>query len=92
MAVSGFHSPAVSHPTTDASCNPVPTAVEFVTPPLGDMILPGVTRDSILSLLRDHESGKNRLEGLPEKLVVSERELTSEYLARSNSLPSPNSF
>jgi branched-chain amino acid aminotransferase len=43
------------------------------------MILPGVTRDSILSLLRDHESGKNRLEGLPEKLVVSERDLTSEY-------------
>ncbi|GAA5970680.1 hypothetical protein JCM8115_005992 [Rhodotorula mucilaginosa] len=51
-------------------------SVEFVTPPLGDMILPGVTRDSILSLLRDHESGKNRLEGLPEKLVVSERDLT----------------
>ncbi|POY72403.1 hypothetical protein BMF94_4560 [Rhodotorula taiwanensis] len=51
-------------------------SVEFVTPPLDDMILPGVTRDSILSLLRDHESGKNRLEGLPDKLIVSERQLT----------------
>ncbi|BGP57191.1 branched-chain-amino-acid transaminase bat2 [Rhodotorula sphaerocarpa] len=61
-------------------------SVEFVTPPLNDMILPGVTRDSILSLLRDHESGKNRLEGLPEKLIVSERELTSA--SRWNSFPS----
>ncbi|BGP57193.1 hypothetical protein JCM8202_005369 [Rhodotorula sphaerocarpa] len=59
-------------------------SVEFVTPPLNDMILPGVTRDSILSLLRDHESGKNRLEGLPEKLIVSERELTmSDIVAAS---------
>ncbi|BGP34074.1 branched-chain-amino-acid transaminase bat2 [Rhodotorula toruloides] len=52
------------------------SGVEIVTPPLEDMILPGVTRDSILSLLRDHASGKKKLEGLPENLTVSERNMT----------------
>lgn len=57
--------------------SPSSQAVEVVTPPLEDMILPGVTRDSILTLLRDHASGKNKLDGLPEKLIVSERNITS---------------
>lgn len=39
------------------------------------MILPGVTRDSVLSLARDHASGAYRL-NLPEKLVVSERSVS----------------
>lgn len=43
---------------------------ELVTPPLDGMILPGVTRDSVLSLARQH------VPGLPEKLVVSERPVT----------------
>src|SRR5258707_10356067 len=37
---------------------------EIVTPPLDGMILPGVTRDSVLSLARDHERGNLRLAGL----------------------------
>jgi len=45
---------------------------ELVTPPLDGMILPGVTRDSVLALARGHASGAHRL-NLPEKLVVSER-------------------
>lgn len=49
---------------------------ELVTPPLDDMILPGVTRDSILALARDHISGKGRIDGLPDDLVVSERPMT----------------
>jgi branched-chain amino acid aminotransferase len=40
------------------------------------MILPGITRDSVLALARDHISGKARLPGLPDKLVVSERPVT----------------
>jgi branched-chain amino acid aminotransferase len=48
-------------------------ATELVTPPLDGMILPGVTRDSVLALARDHISGTKRLEALPENLVVSER-------------------
>ena len=40
------------------------------------MILPGVTRDSILTLAREHENGTTKLAGLPEKLKVSERKLT----------------
>ncbi|KAI5991488.1 aminotransferase [Pisolithus albus] len=50
--------------------------VELVTPPLDGMILPGVTRDSVLALARNHVSGKKRLAGLPEKLKVSERPIT----------------
>jgi branched-chain amino acid aminotransferase len=50
--------------------------LELVTPPLDGMILPGVTRASILSLVRDHISGKKRLADLPENIIVSERPVT----------------
>ena len=40
------------------------------------MILPGVTRDSVLALSRDHASGKKRLPELPDNLIVSERVVT----------------
>ena len=51
--------------------------IELVTPPLDGMILPGVTRDSVLALARDHASGKAVVEGMPEgKLVVNERPVT----------------
>lgn len=50
--------------------------MELVSPPLDGMILPGVTRDSVLSLARAHSAGTHRLENLPEKLTVSERPVT----------------
>jgi branched-chain amino acid aminotransferase len=37
------------------------------------MILPGITRDSVLGLARAHASGADRVPDLAEKLVVSER-------------------
>lgn len=49
---------------------------ELVTPPLDGMILPGITRDSVLTLAREHVSGAKRLPGLPEKMIVSERSVT----------------
>lgn len=49
---------------------------ELVTPPLDGMILPGVTRDSILSLARCHAAGALRIPNLTPKLVVSERGVT----------------
>ncbi|CDZ98398.1 branched-chain-amino-acid aminotransferase [Phaffia rhodozyma] len=49
---------------------------EIVTPPLEDIILPGVTRDSILSLLRDHAAGTITLPGLPSKIEVNERAIS----------------
>jgi len=49
---------------------------ELVTPPLDGMILPGVTRDSILSIARSHAAGKLRIPNLTPKLVVSERGVT----------------
>jgi hypothetical protein len=56
---------------------PFPAVTELFTPPLEDMILPGVTRDSVLALARDHASGKNKLEGLPDKFEVVEKNVTS---------------
>lgn len=50
--------------------------LELVTPPLDGMILPGVTRDSVLSLARSHVSGAISVSGLTSKLVVSERSVT----------------
>lgn len=40
------------------------------------MILPGVTRDSVLTLARDHASGKHPIPGLPSNLAVEERGVT----------------
>jgi branched-chain amino acid aminotransferase len=49
---------------------------EFVTPPLDDIVLPGITRDSVIAVAREHGSGVNPIAGLPDKLVVSERPIT----------------
>jgi branched-chain amino acid aminotransferase len=49
---------------------------ELVTPPLDGMILPGVTRDSVLTLGREHASGAYTVTGLPENLTVTERPVT----------------
>ncbi|KAJ7706441.1 branched-chain amino acid aminotransferase II [Mycena rosella] len=54
----------------------VSAATELVTPPLDGMILPGVTRDSVLALAREHASGKKRLPNLADKLIISERGVT----------------
>lgn len=57
-----------------------------MTPPLDGMILPGVTRDSVLALTREHISGVKRLAKLPENLVVNERPVTmKEVKAASQS-------
>ena len=50
--------------------------MELVTPPLDGMILPGVTRDSLLSLARSHVSGAINVPELSDKLVVNERPVT----------------
>lgn len=50
--------------------------IELLTPSLEDgLILPGVTRDSVLALARAHAdpSLSLRLDGVPDRLVVTER-------------------
>ncbi|TBU64877.1 branched-chain amino acid aminotransferase II [Dichomitus squalens] len=49
---------------------------ELVTPPLDGIILPGVTRDSVLALARAHAAGTAPVPGLTDRLVVSERPVT----------------
>ena len=51
-------------------------AIELVTPPLDGMILPGVTRDSVLTLAKEHAAGVTKIPELSDKLVVSERPVT----------------
>ncbi|KAH8916280.1 branched-chain amino acid aminotransferase II [Atractiella rhizophila] len=55
---------------------------EVVTPPLADTVLEGVTRDSILSLLREHASGQIKISGIPERIRVSERKITMPEVVR----------
>ena len=60
-------------------------AWEVVTPPLNGLILPGVTRLSILELLRAHQKGEIQLENVP-KIEVNERDITmKEVVEASNS-------
>lgn len=49
--------------------------LEVITPPLDDKILPGITRDSVLSLLRSHADGTKPLDGLSKDLMISERKI-----------------
>lgn len=58
-------------------------SVELVTPPLDGMVLPGVTRDSVLSLARGHAAGTLRIPQLPSKLSVSERGVTMREVCES---------
>lgn len=57
---------------------------ELITPPLDGMILPGVTRDSVLALARNHVSGVKRLGGLPDVMKVSERPINMGEIIQSS--------
>lgn len=58
--------------------------LELVTPPLDGIILPGITRDSVLALAREHVSGKKRLAGLPDNLKVSERAVSMKEVKEAS--------
>ena len=58
-------------------------SLELVTPPLDGMILPGVTRDSVLSLARSHAAGTLRIPKLTSKLSVSERGVTMNEVSEA---------
>lgn len=57
---------------------------ELVTPSLDGMILPGVTRDSVLTLARNHASGVKRLQGLPDAMKISERPINMGEIIQSS--------
>ncbi|WVQ64193.1 uncharacterized protein L199_002355 [Kwoniella botswanensis] len=53
--------------------------LEFITMPLSNgIVLPGITRESIIELLQDHASDKQDfpLEGVPKKIRVVERDFS----------------
>ncbi|CBQ67506.1 probable BAT2-branched-chain-amino-acid transaminase (cytosolic) [Sporisorium reilianum SRZ2] len=59
------------------------TRYEVATAALDDgTILPGVTRDTILSLLRAYKAGNVQLQGLPspENITISERKVTMDEI------------
>lgn len=57
--------------------------LEIITPPLSEIILPGVTRNSVLALLRAHANPSHpfKLDGVPSQLTVSERRIFMSELA-----------
>lgn len=57
--------------------------LELVTPPLDGMILPGVTRDSVLALARSHAAGTLRIPNLTTKLAVAERGVTMKEVSET---------
>jgi len=57
--------------------------LELVTPPLDGMILPGVTRDSVLALARSHAARTLRIPNLTTKLAVSERGVTMKEVSEA---------
>jgi branched-chain amino acid aminotransferase len=61
-----------------------PSVSELITPPLDGMILPGITRDSVLALARNHVSGVKRLQGLPDTIKVSERPINMGEIVQSS--------
>lgn len=48
------------------------------------MILPGVTRDSVLALAREHASGAYTVPGLPENLTINERPVTMKEVKEAS--------
>ncbi|KAI0249569.1 branched-chain amino acid aminotransferase II [Lactifluus subvellereus] len=58
-------------------------SLELVTPPLDGTILPGVTRDSVLSLARSHADGTLHIPKLTTKLTVSERGVTMKEVCEA---------
>lgn len=76
-----IHFPKVSVLTLRYICC---VGFELVTPPLDGMILPGITRDSVLTLARNHISNIKRLPELSEKLVVSERPVTMKEVKEAS--------
>ena len=66
--------------------HPIPPPVSVCTPSLIDgTILPGVTRDSVLTLLRRYKAGKVALQGLPEPgdIDVHERRITMREVVQA---------
>ncbi len=59
--------------------------LEFITMGLENgIVLPGITRDSIIKLLNAHAEGKASIEGLQKEVRVVERDISMPELVKSN--------
>lgn len=48
------------------------------------IVLPGITRDSIINLLNAHAAGETELPGLQRNIRVVERDISMPELVKSN--------
>jgi branched-chain amino acid aminotransferase len=48
------------------------------------IVLPGITRDSIITLLKAHASGETTLPEFPKQVRVVERDISMPELVKSN--------
>ena len=59
--------------------------LEFITMSLENgIVLPGITRDSIIQLLNAHANGEIELPDVPKKIRVVERDISMKELVDSN--------
>jgi branched-chain amino acid aminotransferase len=62
-----------------------PLDLEFITMSLENgIVLPGITRDSIINLLNAHAKGENIIEGLQKEIRVVERDIGMPELVAAN--------
>lgn len=76
-----------SQPSSSSSSSSASPCYEVATAPLdGGYILPGITRDSVLTLLREHAAGLVRLPGLPapSTIRVSERRVRLDEVLQAS--------
>lgn len=62
------------------------SALEFITMPLeSGIVLPGITRESIIEMINDHASGKKDfpVPGLPKNIRIVERDFSMPEVLES---------
>ena len=57
--------------------------LEFITMGLENgIVLPGITRDSIIQLVRAHAAGETEIPNVPKKVRVVERDISMKELVK----------
>jgi len=60
------------------------TDLEFITMSLDNgIVLPGITRDSIIQLINAHAAGETEIPNVPKKVRVVERDVSMKELVKS---------
>ena len=78
--------PVHLHSTRSPTRSSARAVLEFITMSLDNgIVLPGITRESIIQLLNDHAAGRHEfpIAGMPRKIRVVERDLSMPEVAEA---------